>query len=158
MEELIAYRQELLSALQQVVDQIRKTANLIPTSAWYLPFERNSHTPHFILAQLRELEAHFFTIQLPRFTIETLPLLPVFDEFAWMASHYRAGEPIVDILGSFSQLRYQELIWLRNISPADWSCLARHPWWGVHTLQWWVELQLEYSQHCLSVLTPSSDV
>ncbi|MFZ2096788.1 MAG: DinB family protein [Anaerolineales bacterium] len=158
MEELIAYRQELLLALESVIDELTKTVNGIPSTAWHQPYGLDSRTPHYTLAHLRELEARWFSVQLPRIKNETAPVLPAFEGQAWMANHYQPGESSEEILEDFSNLRLQELSWLRTLSPAGWSCMARHPWWGVHTLQWWVELQLDLSRQHLTELASVLDI
>lgn len=112
----------------------------------------DGQTPHYILYNLYALEAQFFTIQLPRIRSEDGPELPIFDDEAWMAAHYAPEEPAINIIEETTKLRQQELAWLRNLSPQEWSRTARHPWWGMHTLQWWVELQLEYSLQVIKQL------
>ncbi len=157
MEEVDAYRQGLLSALEGVVNELSETVADIPSSKWHLTFGLDSHTPHYTLAHLRELEAQVFTIQLRRILDEEIPMLPVFDGEAWMERHYKPEEPVLCIVQDFTTLRKQELNWLRDLPPADWSCTARHPSWGMHTLQWWVELQLDYSYQHLSELSSLLD-
>lgn len=152
MEELVAYRLELLSALSGVVNEFSKIGAAIPSNAWHLPFGQAAHTPHYTLAHLREVEKQEFGFQLRRFQDEDTPLLPLFDDTAWMASHYEPGESAQVILEEFSDLRKLEVNWLRDLSPEGWSRTARHPKWGVHTLQWWVELQLDYSHQHLGEL------
>jgi hypothetical protein len=154
MEELLAYRQELLSALNDFIDELSETVADIPVKAWQLPFERASLTPHYILAHLRELEDQVFALQLPRILDEDIPLLPIFDEDNWMIAHYDPGIPAQVILEQFVRLRKREISWLRELPPDSWSRIARHPWWGLNTFQWWVELQLEYSlQHIGQLIT-----
>jgi len=148
MEELFAYRADLLTALGGVVDELSNVVANLPPSTWLQPIHPGSRTPHYILFHLRELEAQVFARQLPRILSEARPELPVFNDAAWMEGHYRAEEPASSLLEELAKLRQQELAWLRSLPPAGWSSPARHPWWGEHTLQWWVELQVEYSyQH-----------
>ena len=158
MEELDAYRESLLSALTGVVDQLSEIVAAIPHSAWQLPFGHDEHTAHYILAHLRELEIQGFSVQLCRFLEEDTPRVPLFDDAAWMASHYKPEEPVQAILADFANLRLQELNWLRGLPSACWSRTARHPWWGVRTLQWFVELQLENSHQHLGKLTAFRDM
>jgi hypothetical protein len=158
MDEIVAYREDLLSALEGALFELPKTVAGIASIAWHQPFGRDSHTPHYILEHLRELEAQVFAIQLRRILDEEIPLVPVFDDDAWMAIHYKPEELALTILEDFVNLRKQELNWLRKLSPAAWSRIARHPWWGVHTLQWWVELQLDYSDQHLRELSPVLDL
>jgi len=148
MDELTPYRQELLSALERVVSELSKKVADTLSSNWYHISGGNVHTPHYTLAHLRALEAREFAIQIRRILDEETPLLSIFDDQVWMASHYKPDEPVQIIMEDFANLRKQVLNGLFNLDPADWSRTARHPWWGMHTLQWWVELQLDYSyQH-----------
>jgi hypothetical protein len=152
MEELFAYRQVLLAELQSIVEQLAHTLRVIPATAWHKPLLTGIHTPYGILAHLRELEAHWFAVQLPRLVHESSPELPACAEKESMVSQNQPVEQSEDILEEFSRLRNQELIWLRTLTPSDWSRMGRHPWYGVHTLQWWVEFQLDLSQQHLREL------
>ena len=158
MEEIDTYRKELLSALGGVVDELFKIVAGIPSTAWYLPFGQTSYTPHYTLAHLRVLEVQVFAIQLRRILDEETPLLSVFDDGAWMTNHYRSQEPPFMIMEDIGNLRMQELNGLRKLPTPAWSRTARHPWWGVHTLQWCVELQLDYSNQHLRELSPLLDM
>ncbi|HSB67531.1 MAG TPA: DinB family protein [Anaerolineales bacterium] len=157
MEELKAYRVDLLAALEGVIDVLAKTVADLPASKWIQPIHPVGHTPHYILFHLRALELQVFAIELPRFLVEDTPTLPAFDDESWMAQHYSAEEPPSTILEQLKQVRHQELTWLRNLSPAGWSHLGRHPWWGLHSLQWWVELQVDYSYQHLKQLSVLHD-
>jgi hypothetical protein len=158
MGEIVAYREGLLSALEGVVNELAKIAAGIPSKAWYQPLSNGSHTPHYILAHLRALESLLFLNQLTRILDEETPVLQIFDDETWMATHYKPEEPTLSIMEDIVNLRKQELNWLRKLPSATWSRTARHPWWGVHTLQWWVELQLDYSHNYLRELYPLLDV
>src|SRR4030042_950756 len=104
MAELDAYRQDLLSALAGVVNELTETVAGIPSIKWHLPFGLDSLTPHYTLAHMRELEGQVFTIQLRRILDEETPLLPVFDGKAWMESHYKPEEPVLSIMAEFTTL------------------------------------------------------
>jgi hypothetical protein len=152
MEELFAYRQVLLAELQSIVEQLAHALRAIPDSAWHKPLLTHACTPYGVLIQLRELEAHWFAVQLPRLLYESSPELPACTEFKRVDSQNQPVEQTEDILEEFSRLRNQELIWLRTLTPSGWSRISRHPWYGVHTLQWWVEYQLDLSQQYLREL------
>jgi hypothetical protein len=153
MDELIAYRQELLSAMERVISELSTIVADTRLKAWYRSGEKTQHTPHSTLVHLWLLEAKEFALNIRRINDEETPLLVLFDDKAWMRSHYRPKESPRIILQEFATLRMQELDWLRRLSSASWSRTARHPWWGVHTLQWWVELQLESSHQHVSELS-----
>ena len=153
MEEIFAYRQQLFSALRNVASEVSQLGLAIPCDDWYIAFGLDVTTPHYTLAHLRELESQVFALQLHRFLLEDTLQLPLFDDVSWMAEHYDPSETAQAIVEKFSCLRSQEVLWLENLSPESWNRSARHPWWGVRTLQWWVELQLEYSHQHLRELS-----
>ena len=153
MEEIIAYRQQLLSALRNVANEVSQLGLAIPTDDWYIASGLDVTTPHYTLAHLRELEIQVFGLQLRRFLIEDTLRLPLFDDVSWMAEHYDPSETAQAILEEFTRLRSQEILWLEDLSSESWNRSARHPWWGVRTLQWWVELQLDYSHQHLRELS-----
>jgi hypothetical protein len=152
MDELLDYRQGLLSGLENVIAELSRIAAAMSANTWQLSSEQGAHTPHYTLTHLRELEAQVFNPHLRIIADHSAPLLPVFDEIAWMASHHAPEKPVQVILEEFTYLRRQEIQWLQVLPQSSWSFSARHPWWGVHTLQWWVELQLDYSHQHLSAL------
>ena len=153
MDELITYRQELLTALERDVLELSVLVVRTPLKEWHRKTEEDRHTPHQILVHLWTLEASQFALYIRRINDEETPLLPLFDDAAWMNRHYRPKEQPRNIMSDLAHLRKQELDWLRQLPLAGWSRTARHPWWGVHTLQWWVELQLEYSRQHLNDLS-----
>ncbi len=152
MDELIVYRQELLSSLERVTSDLAVLVRKTPLKNWHLKVGNERHTAHEILVHLWTLEASEFALNFRRIVNEDTPLLAVFDDKTWMDKHYKPKEKPTDILREFADLRQLELGWLRQLPPASWSRTARHPKWGLHTLQWWVELQLEYSRQHLDDL------
>jgi hypothetical protein len=152
MEELLAYRVDLLAALEAVASQLSQAVARLPDKSWHQSIGPGSATPHFLLFLMHELEAQVFSPNLLRMINEDRPTLPAFDQEAWMAGHYAMDKPVANLLDEFGKLRHHELDWLRKLPPQGWSRLARHPWWGMRTLQWWVELQLDYSNQPLRAL------
>jgi hypothetical protein len=156
MDELIAYRQELLSALERDVEELNHLGGSLAGQDWYRRLQGDSHTPHFFVFQIWALETHEFEVQVRRILAEDMPLLDIFEAKAWITDHYVPDEPVQTILQGFSDTRLTEIALLRELSPSDWSRAARHPWWGVHTLQWWVELQNEFIHQHIQKLTSVS--
>ena len=153
MEGIIDYRQQLLSALRNVANEVSRLVLATAANDWYIAFGLEVYTPHYTLAHLRELEIQVFGLQLRRFLIEDTLQLPLFDDVSWMAEHYDPSETTQAILEEFTCLRSQEVLWLQDLSSESWNRSARHPWWGVRTLQWWVELQLDFSYQHLRELS-----
>ncbi len=153
MEEIIAYRQELLSALLNVADELFVTVADTPARTWHLSFGPDWHTPHYMLSHLKEVETRMFIPNLYRIQARDNPLLTIFDDEAWMLGHYQPQESATKVLEEFTKSHQQQVGWLSNLGVESWSRIARHPWWGLRTLQWWVELELEFSQQEVEKLT-----
>ena len=153
MDEITFYRQDLLAALDEVKIELSRVVMAIPSHAWHVPFGPGARTPHYTLAHLRDLEKQEYIPNLKCMLAEDNPLLPVFDDETWTLGHYQPGEDNEEILEEFTRLREQEVAWLGDLPTASWGCTARHPWWGVHTFQWWVELQLDQSRRHVEWLT-----
>ncbi len=131
-----------------MVEGLSETVARLPALAVHRSIHPGESTLHYILFHLRELDAQVYIRQLPRFLAEDNPTLSVFDDQAWMAAHYQMDEPAASIMADVLRLRGSEMEWLRTLTPPGWSRQARHPWWGMRTLQWWVEQQLgESIQH-----------
>ena len=146
MEEITFYRQDLLAALDGVKIELSRAVMAMPSNAWHIAFAPEARTPHKTLAHLRDLEKQEYIPNLKRILAEGNPVLPVFDDETWTLGHYRPDEAGKEILEEFTRLMEQEVAWLSDLPTASWSRTARHPWWGVHTFQWWVELQLDQSR------------
>jgi hypothetical protein len=155
MDELIAYRQGLIAALESVVPELSKTVAAIPPKSWQVQNKTDTHTLHYRLAHLCEFEAQAFSTLLRRIASGGATLLPLFDDHDWIESLYNPAKPVQVIVEEFMRSLTQEVIWLRGLPQDSWSLTARHPWWGVHTFQWWVELQLAYSHKHILDLVPS---
>ena len=146
MGELDDYRERLLERLGKIVDELIQAVNELPPEAWHKPISPHGQTLHYVLAHLRNIEAQALAVRLRRILDEDTPLLSLFDDEAWMASNYQADEPVQVILDDYRHNRQEELSWLRSMPAIAWNRLARHPWWGVRTLQWWVEHSLAHAQ------------
>jgi hypothetical protein len=153
MEELLAYRQNLLTSLENVVGELRQAAASIPPAAWHTPPAPDQPAPHQVLAHLRAIESQAIAVRLRRVLDESEPYLPLFDDDGWMAAHYDPAEPVQSILDDYAHLRQQELSWLKDLPSAAWNRTARHPWWGVRALQWWVEQCLLIARQHLEQLS-----
>ena len=147
-QELTEYREELLSKLEVVAGALSVTAGKIKSTHWHIPGQPGGYSPHYILTRLLVLEEQVYAAYLRHILDEAMQELPHFDEVAWMAVNYDPQKPLPVILDEFMRLRKVEVDRLRALTPGNWNRLSRHPWWGVRTLQWWVEHQLKVSlQH-----------
>ena len=155
MDELAAYRQELLLAMEKVIPELYRLVDRMPSKDWHRKFGDDLHTPFYTLVHLWLVEAREYAINIRRIYTEDTPLLAAFDDQAWMDAHPRPKERPRNIVQDFATLRRQELDWLRQLPSAGWSREGRHPHWGVRTLQWWVEQQLDCSLQHISRLSRS---
>ncbi|HEX9091748.1 MAG TPA: DinB family protein [Anaerolineales bacterium] len=146
MDEIALYRQDLLTALDDVKRELSKAVMAVPSNAWCVTLGPEARTPHYTLVHMRDLEKRVYIPNLNLIIAEDNPLLPFFDDETWTLRHYHPGEASGKILDEFTRLQEQEVTWLRDLPTASWSRTARHPWWGVRTFQWWVELQLDQSR------------
>jgi len=156
MEELYAYRQNLLANLEGIVSELSQAAAAMPDAGWHTPAAAGQLTPHQVLAHLRALESQAIMVRLRRILDEDEPYLPLFDDDEWMAANYDPAEPVQSILDGYASLRQQELSWLKDLPSAAWNRTARHPWWGVRALQWWVEQCLLMARQHLEQLQTKS--
>lgn len=152
MDELISYRQELLFALERDIDELTCLGSTLSENNGHRSSDIPPHSPHYLLFHLWVLETHEFTVQIQYILEADLPRLEFFDDEAWMANHYSPKEPIQVIIQDTARLLSNEIALLCELPLSAWSRAARHPRWGVHTLQWWVELQHEVTiQHMQEV-------
>jgi hypothetical protein len=152
MEELIAYRNELLSALGRDVEELATLVSTLAADDGYRLSASSTSGAHYTLFHLWALETQDFALQLRRILEEEVPRLDSFDDAAWMASHYTLEEPIQAIIQDMVKMLSAEIEMLEGLPALSWSRFARHPRWGVHTLQWWVELQHEVTSQYLQEL------
>ena len=150
-EQLIRYRQELLERLNSIASDISKAAAAIPPGRLHEPLE-SGDSPHRVLAHLRAIGSKALSIRLQRILDEEEPFLPIFYDDQWMDAHYDPHEPLEKIIADYSELRREQLEMIKDLPPHKWNRTARHPWWGVKTLQWWVEQILRYDEEHLQKL------
>lgn len=153
MEELNAYRKDLLSALEEVNSDLYRLMSILPEGVWRKPSGEDAKSPHYRLALLRALDCEVFPINIHSMLSGEASVLEPFHMENWEADQYQLGEPLGDILDDLADHRKQEVTLLRSLSSADWSKSARHPWYGKRTVQWWVELQLDVSHQMVNELS-----
>jgi hypothetical protein len=131
MKELERYRRNFLARHRAIGEVLRRAVE--PAS--------KGKSVHQALA---ELHARQTNVLYP--CIEAVQAgkseLPVFDVERWQEQG-TAGNPTMDellaaILAAHEKLSEQ----ISHLKPEDWSLQARHPWYGVRTLAWWLELNL----------------
>jgi hypothetical protein len=149
MEELYLYRQRLLNRMESVVEDLRRAASSASPEEWHVPKSDDQPSPHRLLAHLRSIEIQALAPRLKTILTEDHPNLVLFDDDRWMETHYRKDEPVDSIIDDYERIRQEELSWLTQMDPRAWSRTCRHPWFGVRTLQWWVEKTMAYAEEHL---------
>jgi len=145
-QELTEYREGLLSALEAVAGALAVTAGKVHPDHWHIPNQPGGYSPHYILTRLLVLEEQVSAAMERLLLDEDIQVMEHFDEIAWLAMHYGPEKPLPVLLDEFMRLRKVQAKKLSGLTPGDWNRLSRHPRWGVRTLQWWVEHQLEVSR------------
>jgi len=145
-QELIEYREGLLASLEAVTDALALTVGKIHPDHWHIPAQPGGYPPHYILTRLLVLEEQVYAAMERLLLDEDVQVMEHFDEVAWLAIHYGPEKPLPALLDEFMRLRKVEVDKLSSLNPGNWNRLSRHPRWGVRTLQWWVEHQLEVSR------------
>ncbi len=146
MEQLLEYRQRLLSSLRSSAEDLIAILAKIPDDQYSVPVEADGWSAHQIVTHLRDKEAQAYLPRMRQILFDSSPCLESFSGEDWMKAHYRAGEPVQDILLEYQGLRNQELDLLENLPGPGWSRMGRHPAWGVRTLQWWAEQSLSHTR------------
>ena len=152
MEELLEYRSSLVEGLGEINQDIKRVIVDLPVQSLHSPWVKGTITPHQLLAHLRLVELEIFAPRIHRILEENQPYLDLFEDEYWMQASYNPAEPVEDILLDYEQARHQEITEIEHMPISAWNRTGRHPWFGVRTLQWWVELCLTYSRERLSWL------
>lgn len=146
MDQLKEYRQLLLKRYAAIGDELEQALAQIPIESQHTSLEGTQWSVHQIISHLRDSEAQAYLPRLERTLNEEMPVLERFDGTTWMREHYRPDEPTPAILADYRALREKELVRLESLPPGGWCRKARHPGWGVRTLQWLVEHSLAYTE------------
>jgi len=156
MEELLEYRTNLVEQLTEINQEIKRVIVDLPVQSLHTPWVKGTITPHQLLSHLRLVEVEIFASRIHRILVENQPYLDLFEDERWMQVSYDPAEPVEDILQIYEQARQQEITWIKQMPISAWNRTGRHPWFGVRTLQWWVELCLSYARERLSWLRTGS--
>lgn len=86
---------------------------------------------HQALAHLRDTEVQVFSYRPARILKEPAPpVVANFNQEDWMREHYKADEPIQNIVAEFRAARRKLVRLLRNTTDKDWTRYAIHPEYG----------------------------
>jgi hypothetical protein len=103
-----------------------------------------------VLAHLRDDEFMVGRLRVERMAVEDHPALTPFDEQAWAASNWNAGDPAPDLLADFRAQRQATLLILRRLQDSDWRRTGFQPEIGEFDLLWFVEHWLDHDENHLA--------
>lgn len=140
----------LADSAAEVVDSARR---LSPEQLLAIPAE-GEWSLHGTLAHLRDTETQVFVYRAARIMGEDAPKVENFPVEEWQAAHYRADEPVANILAEFRRARNRLVKLLGGTSDRDWARYAIHPEYGKITMEW---LALHAYNHTLDHLAQLLD-
>jgi hypothetical protein len=145
VEELFEYRRNLVEKLADISQEIRGALADLPAHNLHTPRVKGELSPHQLFSHLRRVESAIFAPRIRRILEEDQPELELFDDESRIGESYNPAEPLEDILRDYERARDLEIALILQMPISAWNRTARHPWFGVRTLQWWVEVCLTYS-------------
>ena len=151
MEELNEYRTQLIQKLVATARDFREACLAVPDA--FAPFD-DGWTVHQIAAHTRDVNALAYGLRARRTVEEDNPEFANFDGDAYMAEHYNAGKPLIEILDGFIA-EVESLAKMLGELPAEaWSRTSRHAMLGSgFTLQTWVERDLAHIEEHLRTVS-----
>jgi len=155
MDELLEYRQRMVMKIANAAELIEAAilSNNDPTQ----PLESGGWNLHQVITHMRDVNQHVYLPRLHRIIDEENPMFENFDGEAWMAEHYQPQEPIQKAVSEFKEQCQSSADWLKNLPQEAWNRPGRHPSFGKHSLQWWVERTLAHISEHLAQLEPKED-
>ena len=157
MEELLEYRQRMISRFAQVPGLIDQTISKIHDHAE--PLEQQGWNVHQIITHMRDVNREVYLPRLHRIMSEEDPVFENFDGDDWMVNHYDPNESLDTIIKEFHEQCLSTADWLGGLAPDSWNRNGSHPTIGNHSMQWWTERTLAHIfEHLLQLegSTPGS--
>lgn len=142
MRELAFYRQKLLARARQAAEDLRQAGLRLAETDWYLSAKDDSLTPHQALAILAARHVQEFASTLAQLLDGGENTLSRFDPGKWLKDEYSDKEKWNLLYEGFAKNFTQILNQIEAVDSGKWMNAARHPQYGVHTLQWWLEKEL----------------
>lgn len=152
MEELWAYREQLLGRHAQQVPDLRQALADIPVGEWRRPASEGGWSAHQMVAHMRDVEVQAYVPRVHRLLAEAQAVLADFDAEGFMAAHYDRAEPLDQMVEDLDRARRAVRAALRTRDSQAWSRTGRHPALGVCTVQAWVERAVAHFEEHLGQL------
>ena len=151
MNELEEYRQRMIERLEQAVQELRAASQAVrdprqaaPDGGWNV---------HQLVAHTRDVDRDAYGLRLRRTLAEDDPLVANYDPDNWLATVYKADEPLGKILQELTESARQQAELLRSLPAEAWSRPSRHETLGAgFTAQTWVERNLAHMEEHLATM------
>lgn len=150
MDELLEYRQRMVKKIAEAPEKLE--AAIVQIKDHTQPLESDGWNLHQVIAHMRDVNKHVYLPRLHRIMVEDNPMFENFDGDAWMAENYQPQEPILEVIAEFKEQCLSSANWLKDLPHVAWNRPGRHPSFGKHSLQWWVERTLAHINEHLTQL------
>ena len=151
MDQLLEYRERLLSRLEGAAREFRETVETATNPT--VPREAEGWSVHQIAVHVRDVEKMVYGLRIRYSLKEDNPLFENFDGDAWMSEHYDSSEPLASILDELVDSVQAIVARLRNLPPEAWTRESRHATYGGgFTTQTWVERSLAHIEEHLKTV------
>ncbi len=109
MEELYAYRRQMMAQARAQVQRLAGGVEKIDPESMHTPLEEGGWSAHQVLVHMRDVEQQAFWPRVEDMLQHDQPELQYFDEGAWMQEHYDEQEDVQAILDGFQEARMKML-------------------------------------------------
>lgn len=133
------YRRRLLAHYRRQVIVYDEHLAALDKSAVRRPIKPGEWSAHQVLFHACSVDEQAYGPRLHRILHEERPALEDFHSDDWMATHYRAAEPIRDLVLRWQAARERYAAEVEAAPSEAWGRTGLQPYWGERTLQWWVE-------------------
>jgi hypothetical protein len=143
MEQLIEYRQQLLTRLEGSAREFRVACQA--AAGRTVAREADEWNVHQIAVHARDVEKMVYGARIRRSLEEENPLFQNFDGDTWIAEHYDPNESLASVLDELVDSVEQIVARLRELPPEVWTRPSKHETYGTgFTTQAWVERSLAH--------------
>jgi hypothetical protein len=148
-KELLEYRARLLDRINAATEEFCILVRKVKDP--FAPIEAGWNT-HQVASHVRDVNEVVYGVRIRRTINEKVPFFNDFNADAWAAEHYRADEPLEDILADLETSVSATLSILQELPSQAWSRMGRHEINGEFPLQYWVERALAHTQEHVDTL------
>lgn len=151
MKELLEYRASLIDRLVSVTDEF--CAACLAVQDVFAPLAEGEWNVHQVAVHVRDVDKLVYGSRARRTASEDNPEFQSFDGEFYMAEHYSAHEPLVQVLDELRGNVDALAKILRGLPTDAWSRESRHATLGSgFTLQSWVERNLAHIEEHMQVI------